>query len=73
MLEISDHPDNLIDLDNAKQYIVPRLVNIFKTYPNGEEIVEKVYYPISKCTSEYFKTDYEQAYHENIYSNEGNL
>ena len=31
MLEISDYPGSLIDLDESRRYIIPRLVNIFKT------------------------------------------
>ena len=47
------------------------MVNIFKTYDPDtlEETVERVYYPIIKCTDAYFKKSYEKDYHDLAVSN----
>ena len=61
LLRISEYnPDFTIDLDENRQYLVPRLVNIFKTYENGEELIRKEYYPVKKCTSNYFNKTFEK-------------
>jgi len=48
-----NNPDETIDLDEASKYINIRIVNIFKTYDDGEEIVRKVYYPLVECSNTY--------------------
>ena len=64
MLEFSeDGPDYTLDLDQYRQFIVPRVANIFKTYDNkGNEEIRKVYYPIGACGDEYFNSEYLRAY-----------
>ena len=70
LLQISENnPDVTIDLDESRQYIVPRLVNIFKTYDTGEEVVERVYYPIKRCSDSYFKKTFEKEYQELVKAN----
>ena len=33
ILEFSEGgPDNTLDLDKSRQYVIPRIVNIFRTY-----------------------------------------
>ena len=49
MMEISqDTPDNTLDLDEARQYIVPRIANYLVTYDKitKEEHIEIKYYPM---------------------------
>ena len=50
-----------------RSYIVPRLVNVFKTYNvmTGQEKVEKFYYPINRCTPEYYNSEYLKDYYKN--------
>ena len=46
-----DNFDKTIDLIESEKYIIPRIVNIFKTYDtNGIETVERKYYPLVQCS-----------------------
>ena len=43
-------------------YIVPRIVNVFKTYVDKEETVTKEYFPLVRCSEDYLKTTFEREY-----------
>ena len=64
MMEISQgSPDNTIDLDEARQFIVPRIANYLITYDeNKEEHTEINYYPMHRCIEEDFETEFEIDY-----------
>ena len=57
LLEISEGmPDNTVSLEDNKQFIVTRLVNIIKTYDqNGNETITRNYYPVNRCTEGFFE------------------
>ena len=65
ILEITEgSTENTLSLEDNKQFVIPRLVNIIKTYDNyNNEIVTKNYYPLIRCSKEFFsKSEYEEEY-----------
>ena len=54
LFEISEAgPDNTIDLEPTKPYMVARIVNYIKTYDEeGVETKTAHYYPLERCTEE---------------------
>lgn len=65
LLEILENGDNTVDLEaeNYKRYIHIKVVNIIKSFDNGELTVELNDYPVSKCTKENFQSnDFEKKY-----------
>ena len=50
MIELSNKaPDQGMDIDQYRQFIIPRVVNIFKSYEDGVETVTKLFYPVTQC------------------------
>ena len=56
--------DNTLDLEEAKQFVVPRIVNYIKTYDEDEnEHLEKKYFPLKRCSEDFFVRDFEKKYY----------
>jgi len=50
MIELSnEYPHQGMNIDEYRQFIIPRVVNIFKTYEDGVETETRLYYPLTLC------------------------
>lgn len=64
LLEFLENGDNTYKLTREDYELINiRLINIIKTFPNGELKVEKKYYPLELCTKKDFdRNDFDRAY-----------